>query len=70
MLLQCEIMWKVKLDDDTWLAKGRYGNVTTSRESEAWVLPDVPTARQELKNARRSHPYRNAMIIAAFDELK
>ena len=62
-------MWKVKLDDDLWLAKGEHGQVTTSKESDAWILPDMPSVQEQLKKARRSRPYPHAMVIASFDDL-
>ena len=62
-------MWKVKLDDNIWLAKGKYGPETTSKESEAWLLPNIPAAQEQLKKARSSTPYPNAMVIADFNSL-
>jgi hypothetical protein len=56
-------MWIVRLDDNQWLTK----NGTTSIESEAWVMPDMPTAQEQLKKTRRLIPYPNAMI-AAFNQ--
>ena len=63
-------MWKVKLDDNIWLAKGKYGTETTSKESEAWLLPNIPAAQEQLKKARSSTPYPNAMVIAEFNSLE
>ena len=60
-------MWKVKLDDNIWLAKGEYGPETTSNESQAWLLPNIPAVQEQLKKARSSYPYPNAMVIADFN---
>ena len=57
-------MWKVQLDDNLWIAK----NSTTTKESEAWIMPDMPTAQEQLKKARRLLPYPDAMMIAAFNQ--
>lgn len=58
-------MWKVKLDDGLWIAKSG----TTTKESEALIMPDMPTAQEQLKKARRFLPYPNAMMIAENDSL-
>ena len=55
-------MWKVKLDDDVWLAK----TGTTTNEEEAWLFPDMPSVQEQLKKVRRFMPYPNAMVI--FDD--
>ena len=60
-------MWKVKLDDDLWLAKGA---VTTKVEAEAWLLPDMPAVQEQLKKIRRHRPYKDAMVIAEFNSLE
>ena len=60
-------MWKVKLDNKLWLAKG---SATTVIESEAWLFPNVPSAQNQLKKARRFMPYREAMLIAEFNDLE
>ena len=57
-------MWKVQLDDNLWIAKSG----TTTNESEAWIMPDMPTAQEQLKKARRLMPCPNAMMIAAFNQ--
>ncbi len=57
-------MWKIQLDDNLWLAKG---SETTVTESEAWLFPNIPAAQAQLKEVRRFMPYRDAMVIAAFD---
>ena len=61
-------MWKVKLDDNIWLAKGKYGFGTTCNESDAWILPNMPTVQKQLKEARRLNPYPKAVVIAAFND--
>lgn len=38
-------MWKVKLDDDAWLAE----DGTTTEEEKAWLLPDMLTVQEKLK---------------------
>jgi hypothetical protein len=60
-------MWKVKLDDKLWLAKG---SETTVTESEAYIFPNIPVAQDQLKKVRRFIPYREAMMIAAFDSVE
>ena len=62
-------MWKVKFVDDIWLAKGKHGPETTSNESDAWLLPNMPAVHEQLKKARSLNPYPDAMMIAAFDGL-
>ena len=59
-------MWKVKLDDRLWLAK----DGTTMKESDAWLIPDMSTVQAELTKARRFVPYKDAMVIADFDQPK
>ena len=61
------VMWKVKLDDNLWLAKGA---VTTKEEAEAWLLPDMPAVQKQLKKIRRHRPYKDAMVIAEFNSLE
>ena len=56
-------MWKVKLDDDVWLAKD---SATTPNENEAWLFPDMPSVQEQLKKVRRFMPYPNAMVV--FDD--
>ena len=58
-------MWKVKLDDGVWLAKDAE---TTTKESEAWLLPDIPSVQAQLKKVRRFMPYKEAMVISAFSD--
>ena len=58
-------MWKIKLDDGLWLAKD---SKTTTKESEAWLLPDIPSVQAQLKKVRRLAPYPNAMVIAEFNQ--
>ena len=58
-------MWKIKLDDDLWLAKD---SKTTTKESEAWLLPDIPAVQEQLKIIRRHRPYKDAMVIAEFNQ--
>ena len=53
-------MWKVKLDNGLWLTKD---SATTTKESEAWLLPDMPSVQAQLKEVRRFTPYPNAVII-------
>ncbi len=69
LLLQYSPMWKVKLDNDNWLAKGEYGPETTSKESEAWLLPNITAVQEQLKKARSLNPYPNAMVIADFNSI-
>ena len=57
-------MWKVKLDKDLWLADG--DPKTTTNEAEAWLLPDMPSVQEQLKNVRRFTPYPKAMVV--FDD--
>ena len=52
-------MWKVKLDEGVWLANG----ATTTKEDEAWLLPDMPSVQAQLKKVRRFMPYPNAMVV-------
>ena len=58
-------MWEIKLDDDLWLAKDLEA---TTKESEAWLLPDMPSVQAQLKKVRRLAPYPNAMVIAEFNQ--
>lgn len=55
-------MWKVKLDEGVWLADG-IGYQTTTNENEAWLLPDMPFVREQLKKIRRFRPFPNAVVI-------
>jgi len=57
-------MWKVKLDDDVWLAE----TGTTTIEDEAWLFPDMPSVQVQLKKMRRFTPYPYAMVIAEFNQ--
>ena len=59
------VMWKIKLDDDLWLAKD---SATTTKESEAWLLPDIPSVQAQLKKVRRFKPCPNAMAVAEFNQ--
>ena len=52
-------MWKVKLDNDLWLAE----NGTTTDEADAWLLPDMPSVQAQLIKVRRFTPYPNAIVI-------
>ena len=52
-------MWKVKLDDDVWLADG----AVTTEEDKARLFYDIPSAQVHLKNVRRFVPYKEAMVI-------
>ena len=56
-------MWKIKLDDNLWLAKD---SETTDNENQAWLFLNIPAAQDQLKKARRFMPYPNAMVIAEF----
>ena len=58
-------MWKVKLDNELWLAKD---SKTTTKESEAWLLPDIPSVQAQLKKVRRLKPYPNAIVVAEFPD--
>jgi hypothetical protein len=53
-------MWKVKLDDDVWLAEGA---TTTTAEEDARLFPDMPSVQEQLKKVRRLVPYPDAMVI-------
>ena len=59
-------MWKIILEAGAWLADGAVTPTTTPNEDEAATFPDMPAAQQALTNARRSLPYRDAIIYAAF----
>ena len=59
-------MWKVKLDKDLWLARGLK---TTTKESEAYRFPSIKSVQDNLQKIRKTVPYRDAMVIAAFDDL-
>jgi hypothetical protein len=61
-------MWKVKLDDDLWLADSKDGSATTTVEFDAWLLPDMPSVQEQLKKVRRLSPYPDAMVIAEFSD--
>ena len=52
-------MWKVKLDDNLWLADG----AVTTIEEDARLFPDMPSVQEQLKNVRRFVPYKEAMVI-------
>ena len=56
-------MWKVKLDDKVWLAK----TGTTTNEADARLFPDMPSVQDQLKKARLFMPYKEAMVVAEFD---
>ena len=58
-------MWKVKLDNELWLAKD---SKTITNEEEAWLLPDVPSVQAQLKKVRRLKPYPNAIVVAEFPD--
>ena len=53
-------MWKIKLDETLWLA--RNSEVTRS-ESQALLLPDMPSVQAQLIKVRRFMPYPNAIVI-------
>ena len=55
-------MWKVKLDDDRWLAKD---GIATRSEKGALLLPDMPSVQAQLIKVRRFMPYPNLMVIFA-----
>jgi len=57
-------MWKIKLDDCLWLAK----TGTTTKEEDAWLLPDMPSVHEQLKKVRRFMPYKEAMVVAEFED--
>ena len=59
-------MWKVKLDEGVWLAEGY--SATTTKEDDAWLLPDIPSVQAQLKKIRRHRPYKDAMVIAEFNQ--
>ena len=61
-------MWKVKLDDDLWLADSKEGSATTTVESDAWLLPDMPSVQEQIRKARRFSPYPDVMVIAEFPD--
>ena len=52
-------MWKVKLDDDLWLADGE----VTAAEEDARLFPDMSSVQEQLKKVRRFVPYKEAMVI-------
>ena len=45
-------MWKVILDGKLWLAES--GTITN--ESDAWLMPDMPSVQDQLKKVRRFMP--------------
>ena len=61
-------MWKVKLDDNLWLADGISEQSTTTNEAYAWLLPDIPTVQEQLEKACRFKHYPKAMVIAEFNQ--
>ena len=61
-------MWKVKLDDKVWLADGSGDAATTTKEEDAWLLPDMPSVHEQLKKVRRFMPYKEAMVVAEFED--
>ena len=52
-------MWKVKLDDDLWLADGE----VTATEDKARLFSDMPSVQAQLKKVRRFTVYPNAVVI-------
>ena len=56
-------MWKIKLDDTLWLADG---SAITTKEEDAWMLPDIPSAIAQLEKARRFMQYSKAIVISEF----
>ena len=56
-------MWKIKLDDTLWLAAK---SEATTCESQALLLPDIPSVQAQLIKVRRFMPYPNAMVVAEF----
>ena len=61
-------MWKVKLDKGIWLANGIGDSATTTKEEEAWLLPDMTAVQAQLKKVRRYMPYPNAIVVAEFPD--
>ena len=61
-------MWKIKLDEGLWLTDGVGGSATTTKESEAWLLPDIPSVHAQLKKVRRYMQYPNAIVVAEFPD--
>ena len=59
-------MWKVKLDEGVWLVEGY--SATTTKEDDAWLLPDIPSVQAQLKKVRRLAPYPNAIVVAEFSD--
>jgi hypothetical protein len=57
-------MWKVILDGKLWLAES--GTITN--ESDAWLMPDMPSVQDQLKKVRRFMPYKEAMVVAEFED--
>ena len=58
-------MWKVKLDDDVWLGND---STTTINEDEAWLFEDMPSVQAQLKKVCKFIPYKEAMVVAAFNQ--
>ena len=58
-------MWKIKLDDTLWLGKN---SESTTCESQALLLPDIPSVQAQLIKVRRFMPYPNAVVIAEFSQ--
>ena len=52
-------MWKIKLDDDLWLAD----SAVTTAEDKARLFPDMSSVQEQLKEVRRFTPYPDAMVI-------
>lgn len=59
-------MWKLKLDDNVWLADGVGDLAITTNKDEAWLLPDMPSVQEQLNRVRRFMSYPNATVI--FDD--
>ena len=57
-------MWKVKLDNNMWLAE----NGPTADEDKALLLPDMDAVHEKLKKIRLHTPYKEAMVVAEFDD--
>ena len=53
-------MWKIKLDDNLWLARN---SEATRSENHALLLSDMPSAQAQLIKVRRFMPYPNAIVV-------
>ena len=63
-------MWKLKLDDNVWLAEGSSDSVTTTDEKKAWLIPTIQAVQEKLKKMRRFKPYPKAMVVAEFNQMQ